>query len=245
MHSPSSHTSSRYWVSGFPDLVREWDLEANGGLTPDELSAGSARRVWWRCPCGPDHRWRAKPNNRTHGTGCPFCANRRVSLTNSLSTLHPELAMEWHPARNGALKPGGVVATTTRVVWWCCPADSRHEWRASVRDRARDLSSCPFCSNDRVCESNSLQATSPLVAAEWNAERNVGLTPDSVTSGSALRVWWRCGACAHEWQARIANRVCRASGCPACAHRERRTADVAAPAAEREGTHVTRDKARP
>ena len=72
---------SRYWVLGFPDVVREWDREHDGTLTPDLVSAGSARMIGWRCDKGEDHRWRAKPNNRTRGTGCPFCANRRPSST--------------------------------------------------------------------------------------------------------------------------------------------------------------------
>ena len=155
MQSQSSHSrppsGSRYWIDGFPELVVEWDFGRNGDLKPTDLSAGSGRRVWWTCSRGPDHRWRAKPNNRTRGTGCPFCANRRVSVTNSLATRFPEMAAEWHAERNGALSPTGVVATTSRMAWWCCRRDEEHVWRASVRARVRDQSSCPFCSNDRVC----------------------------------------------------------------------------------------------
>jgi hypothetical protein len=203
--------------------VREWDFEHNGDLTPAELSAGSGRRVWWTCPHGPDHRWRAKPNNRTHGTGCPFCTNRRVSVTNSLRTLFADIAAEWHPDENGTLTPDDVVATTTRIVWWQCRCDARHVWRASVRDRTRDLSLCPFCSNDRVCETNSLLTTHPDVAAEWHDENNGPLTPRDVTAGSSKHVWWRCRACGHDWLSSVTNRVSRASGCPECARRSRST----------------------
>jgi len=91
---------SRYWVDGFPDLVREWDFERNVGLSPKDLSAGSGQTVWWACPVSPDHRWRANPNNRTHGSGCPFCANRRVSVTNSLAALFPILAGQWHATQS-------------------------------------------------------------------------------------------------------------------------------------------------
>ncbi len=221
MSAHSSSSGSQYWVAGFPDLVSEWDADANGDLSPTELSAGSGRRVWWKCPRGPDHRWRAKPNNRTYGTGCPFCANRRVSVTNSLLTVAPELAREWDTERNGSVAPSDVVAMATRVVWWRCQVDPRHVWRRSVRERTRELSSCPFCANDRVCASNSLLATSPAIAAEWHGQRNAPLTPDGVTAGSSRRVWWHCRACAHDWRTSVANRVSRASGCPACARRGR------------------------
>ncbi len=220
MHARASNTGSQYWVAGFPELVAEWDQDANGGLVPAELSAGSGVRVWWKCPRGPDHRWRAKPNNRTHGTGCPFCANRRLSVTNSLAAVAPLLAQEWDTEKNG-LTPRDIVAMSTRVVWWRCRHDRRHAWRRSVRDRTRDLSSCPFCSNDRVCDSNSLFSTAPAVAREWHGAKNENVSPSDVTAGSSRRVWWRCGACGHEWRASVANRVSRASGCPACAKRGR------------------------
>ncbi len=224
MQAPSSHRPSRsgYWVDGFPHLLREWDADANGVLSPTELAAGSGLRVGWKCPHGPDHRWRAKPNNRTHGAGCPFCANKRLSVTNSLATLFPALAKEWDPERNGHVTPADVVAMSTRVVHWRCGVDARHAWRRSVRDRARDQSSCPFCSNDRVCESNSLQALAPRVAAEWHPDRNATLTADAVTPGSSRRVWWRC-TLGHEWCASVSNRVSRASGCPVCARAAART----------------------
>jgi hypothetical protein len=214
-----SHSSngSKYWLDGFPELVLQWDFDRNGSLAPADLSAGSGRRVWWTCARGPDHRWRAKPNNRTRGSGCPFCANKRVSVTNNLATLFPEIASEWHADKNGTLTPSETVATSTRIAWWQCRHDACHVWRASVRDRTRDLTSCPFCSNDRVCESNSLLATQRRVATEWHPSRNGTLSPDQVTAGSARRVWWQCLACGYEWQASIANRVSHASLCPACA----------------------------
>jgi hypothetical protein len=219
MQSSSQGGGSRYWLDGFPELVREWDHERNGELTPGELTAGSGRRVWWICPRGPDHRWRAHPNNRTHGTGCPFCANRRPSVTNNLDALFEEIAAQWHPELNGPLTPSGVVATSTRIAWWRCKRDERHVWRACIRDRTRELLGCPFCANSRACASNSLDATHPHVSAEWHPTRNMTLAPNQVTSGSSRRIWWSCSRCGHEWRASVANRVSRSSGCPACAAR--------------------------
>jgi hypothetical protein len=210
---------SMYWIDGFPELVREWDYERNVGLSPSDLSAGSGQTVWWTCARSPDHRWRAKPNNRTHGTGCPFCANRRVSITNSLAALFPALAAEWHPTRNGAVSPSDIVATSTRVAWWRCRQNEGHEWHATVRDRTRELTSCPYCSNDRVCHSNSLETIHPRVALEWHPTRNESLSAREVTSGSSRRVWWLCPACGHEWRTSVANRVSRASGCPSCSNK--------------------------
>lgn len=212
---------SRYWVAGYPELVAQWHPERNGTLTPETVSAGSGRLIWWRCGAGPDHVWRAKPNNRTAGAGCPFCTNRRVSVTNSLQACSPWIAAQWHPGRNGRTTPGDVVATSSRVCWWRCPERAEHEWKASVRDRTRGQTTCPFCTHKRVAVEDSLASTHPAIAGEWDETANGELTPRDVTAGSSRIVAWRCAANAdHTWRASISNRVRRASGCPHCAGRK-------------------------
>jgi len=216
--------ASRYWVSGHPGLVREWDADHNGTLTPDVVPAGSGRRIWWTCPRGPDHRWRASPNNRTSGgTGCPFCANRRVSVTNCLATCFPRVAAEWHPMRNGVARPYEVVASAARIAWWRCAIDPTHEWRASVRDRTRRQTLCPFCAHRMPSPESSLAKSHAFLSREWHPTRNGALSPEGVAPGSDRRAWWQCGADpTHVWRASIANRVLRASGCPLCAAHPRR-----------------------
>ena len=61
-----------------------------------------------------------------------------------------------------------------------------------------------------------LAAVRPELTSEWS-ERNLPLTPDSVTHGSNKIVWWN-GKCGHEWRASIKNRVINGSGCPYCSH---------------------------
>ena len=59
--------------------------------------------------------------------------------------------------------------------------------------------------------SNSLATVHPELIVEWS-DRNLPLTPDSVTFGSNKKVWWK-GACGHEWETSI---KARSSGekCP-------------------------------
>jgi hypothetical protein len=220
MSAAAALRGSRYWVSGFPSLVDEWDYERNGILTPETVTAGSARKIWWRCAAGDDHLWRAKPNNRSRGAGCPFCANRKASRTNNLAACFPRMAAEWHPLRNGRTTAREVVAASSRIGWWQCRAHPAHEWRTSIRDRTRNQTNCPFCSQRRVSPERSLAECHPVVAAEWHPTRNEGLSPEDVTPGSARAVWWRCSVNAkHCWRTSVTNRVRRASGCPRCARR--------------------------
>ena len=38
--------------AGREELLRQWDEAANAPLTPDTISYGSKRKVWWRCDRG-------------------------------------------------------------------------------------------------------------------------------------------------------------------------------------------------
>ena len=73
--------------------------------TATAACGGSVRRA---TPTG--RRW---PPGPTGGTGCPYCAGRRVLPGfNDLATLFPQVAAQWHPTLNGPLTPrpgdGGV-----------------------------------------------------------------------------------------------------------------------------------------
>ena len=45
----------------------------------------------------------------------PCCANRKVSVTNSLASLKPEAAAQWDHDANSPLTPACVTASTGRV----------------------------------------------------------------------------------------------------------------------------------
>jgi len=50
-----------------PELAKQLHPTKNNGLTPDMLSAGSGKKVWWRCKRG--HEWQAAVYSRNHGRG--------------------------------------------------------------------------------------------------------------------------------------------------------------------------------
>jgi hypothetical protein len=212
----------RNWISEYPELVAQWHPARNGALRSEDLSYGSGRRVWWKCAEGPDHEWEASPNNRTSGrSGCPFCAGRAASVTNSLAR-YPELVGQWHPVKNGDLKPERVVAGSSRPAWWRCLESPEHQWRATPHDRIAGKGACPFCLGMRVARRSSLAAVAMEVAAEWHPAKNGGLTPWEVTPTTTRVVWWKCSRNpAHEWRASILKRGSGAT-CPACAAEDAR-----------------------
>lgn len=65
---------------------------------------------------------------------------------NDLETVHPELAAEWHPTRNGAIMPSQVLPGYDTRVWWTCAEG--HEWEAVVSKRNAGRG-CPICARRR------------------------------------------------------------------------------------------------
>ena len=127
-----------------PVLLAQWDRERNGDLTPDGVTHGSHRRVWWRCEKG--HSWQAAIAARTkRKTGCPYCTGRKVLAGyNDLATRFPDLARQWHQTMNGHLTPEQVSAGSRRQVWWQCSLG--HVWKARVHSRTgKQRSGCPVC----------------------------------------------------------------------------------------------------
>ena len=61
-----------------PLLCEEWDYYKNNliGIKPDEVTAGSGKKVWWKCSdCG--YEWEAPIVRRNKGCGCPICSRKK------------------------------------------------------------------------------------------------------------------------------------------------------------------------
>lgn len=204
-------------LADYPHLVAQLDRKKCGRVDPSAIRAGSQKKLWWRCPVARDHVWEARVVQRTLGNGCPFCRGFRVSVTNSLQIQAKSVAREWHPTKNGSLRPSDVVAGSTRRVFWRCRKDPSHEWEAPITARTQGHG-CPFCSGLRVWWKTSLAAVAPHVAEQWHPTKNGALTPGDVTAHTNNKAWWKCpGAPDHEWHASIFGRVDRGRGCPFCA----------------------------
>lgn len=61
-------------ASTHPKILEEWDFE-NNIISPNDVSYGSTKKVWWKC--SSDHNWQAVIKNRTkpNPTNCPQCWN--------------------------------------------------------------------------------------------------------------------------------------------------------------------------
>ena len=126
-----------------PELAGEWHPDKNGSLTPEDVTPGSMKKVWWMCSRG--HEWQAIINNRNKGTKCPYCTNKKAGKDNCLATVNPDLAKQWHPAKNMPLTPDSITVGSMKKVWWIC--DQGHEWYSVVY--SRKVSNCPVCVHNK------------------------------------------------------------------------------------------------
>ncbi len=132
----------------YPNIVKEWHPKLNGNLKPENIpSTKSKDEYYWRCKaCG--HSWKASLYERIRGTGCPACARKViVPKFNDLATTHPNLALEWHPTKNGDLTPQTVSKGQDIYAWWKCNKCG-HEWEAKIKKRALGAG-CDECSKNQ------------------------------------------------------------------------------------------------
>ena len=192
-----------------PELVSEWS-EKNLPLTPDDITFGSNKKVWWRGACG--HEWQTSVKARSNGEKCPICSGARVIAgINDLATLEPLLVKQW--SKKNKIKPTEVsIGSHKKVIWRC---EKGHEWEAAVKSRTINKTDCPYCSNNKVLAGfNDLATFLPDIAAEWS-DRNYPTLPTQVTVFVNRKVWWKCKDCGREWNTLISTRS-GGSKCPYC-----------------------------
>ena len=128
----------------FPEIAAEWDFEENSGVLPSQVFSNTNKKYSWICKNG--HKWKASPNSRTSGRGCPYCSGNLVWVGfNDLATTHPDIAAEWHPTKNCGLTPTQVSKGYSKKVWFLCPTCNK-AYDSYIGNKIKGYGKCPFCS---------------------------------------------------------------------------------------------------
>jgi hypothetical protein len=138
-------TSKNSLALNHPLLVRQWHSDKNGTLKPEDFSAKSSRKIWWRCEKG--HEWETRIERRVAGTGCPKCKKGKATESNNLLRDNPTLCIQWNLDKNGTAKPEDFVPGSHKKVWWIC--SNGHEWVSAIRNRVKG-SRCPICKGKKM-----------------------------------------------------------------------------------------------
>lgn len=199
-----------------PEAAKRWHSARNGDLTPDSVTAGSRKKVWWQCEQG--HEWQAPVYSLTSGYGCPYCAGKlAIPGQTDLATTHPHLMEMW--SDQNTILATQVTAGSHKKVWWRCRRG--HEWEAIIGNITLEGCGCPYCSGRRAIPGETDLATvCPEITAQWDPEKNGELKPEQVLPSAHDKVWWRCGL-GHSWQAVVFSRTReKGSSCPYCTGRK-------------------------
>ena len=132
--------SGKMLVQGKNDLLTTHSEVAKEafGWDPSTLTSGVGISKEWKCQLG--HIYAAKVAHRSSGTGCPYCANRRVLPGfNDLNTTHPQLAEQaygWDPTT--------VTYGSGRQLRWRC--SQGHIFIATPNKRTNRITKvhCPY-----------------------------------------------------------------------------------------------------
>ena len=184
-----------------PELASQAD-----GWDPTTVTAGSKRKLSWRCSLG--HKWEATVKNRNLlKSTCPVCnGNQVLAGFNDLATINPALATQAHGWDPTTITAGSGLKRT----WECTQG---HIWETSVHARSSNSRGCPFCTGQKVLVGyNDFATHHPELASQAD-----GWDPTSVTFGSKKRLRWKCEL-GHTWQAAVKDR--KKAGCPICAGNE-------------------------
>lgn len=182
--------------------IKKWDYAKNGNVDPRTVPVSSKKRFFWKCPtCG--HCWEGAVENLINSLTCSKCVHSH-SLHNkpagiesgySLEALFPSLAEEWHPTKNGHLKPTDVTPGSNKKVWWKCKKCG-NEWQAIIKTRCKGYG-CKKCSYDKrrvttTRKNGSLFGNMPELLDQWDYAKNIGVDIDLVAPKSRTEYWWKC-----------------------------------------------------
>ena len=136
--------------------------------------------------------------------------NTLKNYRESLATRFPDVASEWHPTLNGALKPENIRPFSNKKVSWQCKKG--HVWQDYVHIRVKPRkgkSECPEC--------RKWGNKYPEIAKEWHPTKNGTLTPYDVTTNSEKSVYWQCPInSSHVYKCKVLRRIYSSRGCPSC-----------------------------
>lgn len=155
-------------VGNDPILLREWDYEKNGKISPYMITYNSGKYVYWIC--ANNHSFMASPRERHIGKKCPYCEGKEYLFGyNDFRTYaeanSPSLLTEWDSTRNES-NPEDHFYKSEEVVFWKCSTCNRI-FRASIRDRVKGRI-CQYCPRKYVDETNTFATLHPELLSEWD-----------------------------------------------------------------------------
>lgn len=119
----------------------------------------------------------------------------------------------WDYEKNEGKTPDDFYFGSNRKVWLNCL--NGHSYQQMV-GKISNGNNCPYCVNQKVSPENSLATQNPLLATEWDYNKNNNISPTTIAPYSNKKYWWVCRFCKQSWMAKVSDRHGGKTGCPHC-----------------------------
>lgn len=134
------------------------------------------------------------------------------------SNKRNDLLTEWDVKKNVLFSPTQIQYGSSKKVWWIC--EKGHSYEARISSRTLSHCGCPYCSGQKpIVGQNDFKTCFPLLASEWDYEKNYPIKPEDILKRSGKKFWWKCSK-GHSYQASPDARAFGNTGCPICSHRK-------------------------
>ena len=185
------HSVAGKTVADIPELLAEWDEEANGCVSASSVTAGSNKKRYWRC--AQDHTFYRSPGGRIQRGKIVTCPDCRKTVADI-----PKLFAEWDEEANGDISASSVTFRSKKKRYWRCAQGHTFYRSPDTRTQRGKVAACPDCrkvpthSIARKTVTGKSVADFPQLSAEWDEEANGGISASAVTAGSNKKRYWRC-----------------------------------------------------
>ena len=197
------------------DEVKRRIIEIHGNKYDLSKVRYKNRRTKVEIVCMKHGIWLTNTEQLFRGQGCPSCGGKVTTEENSLLSNFPKLIEEWDFDKN-EISPSEISFGSNKNVWWKCSENHSFSMNPKTRTRKGMEQNCPYCSNRRIDNSNSLISLKPEWVSDWNHKKNKDISPDSIGINSNKKIWWKCSE-GHEWYVSPNQRLTYNTNCPNCA----------------------------
>ena len=158
-----------------------------------------------------NHEFESKPNAISSASSwCPYCSNPPKKLCGDINCMKcfnksfasDPRSISWTIEKNERSSPLTTFLYSGKSFWFSCNK-CNHYYLQIISNITLDNSGCPYCANQKLCNSDSCKICFEKSLAShgcqkfWSYEKNGTVVPRQVFLGSSKIFWFCCNKCGH------------------------------------------------
>ena len=134
----------------YPNIAKEWHPTKNSSLKPSDVTSGSGKIVWWKCPIG--HEYQASIHDRGSGqTNCPICNSSRLtsfgeqSIYYYIKKVYPDTLNRYNELFSNSMEFDVYIPSLKIAIEY----DGGH-WHQTEDEHKREIKKYNFCKENNI-----------------------------------------------------------------------------------------------